>query len=71
MPQSARMSAIEASTNTVLSFVIAWVLYYTAIPWIFGFHINPLQSAGMVAVFNVVSLARQFILRRIFNKLEK
>lgn len=71
MPQSRRWSAFEAATNTIVSFVVAWILYFTLVPWLFGLVINPLESAGMVMVFNAVSLIRQFILRRIFNALEK
>ncbi len=69
--QSRRWSIIEAVTNTVVSFIVAWALYYTLIPWLFGFHIDPIQSAGMVLVFNIVSLVRQFLLRRMFNLLER
>ena len=69
--QSARMSAIEATTNTILSFIIAWFTYWFLIPLIFHITINQKQSAGIVLVFNVLSLGRQFVLRRIFNKLEK
>lgn len=69
--QSRRWSAIEAITNTVVSFVMAWAMYFTVIPWIFGMSINPRQSAGIVFVFNVSSLCRQFVMRRIFNAIER
>lgn len=69
--QTARMSAIEAVTNTVLSFVIAWLAYWLLIPLIFKIRIDQKQSAGIVLVFNILSLGRQFVLRRVFNRLEK
>ncbi len=65
------MSAIEAVTNTVLSFVIAWLAYWLLIPLIFKIRIDQKQSAGIVLVFNILSLGRQFVLRRVFNRLEK
>ncbi len=69
--QTARMSAIESVTNTVLSFVIAWLAYWLLIPLIFKIRIDQKQSAGIILVFNILSLGRQFVLRRIFNRLEK
>ncbi len=69
--QTARMSAAEAFTNTVLSFAIAWLVYRFVIPILFNINIDSVQSVGIVLVFNVVSLVRQFVLRRIFNKWDK
>lgn len=67
MPQSRAHSAIEAVTNTVVGYGLAVVANMVALP-LFGMHPSVKQAAGVGGVLTIVSLARQFVLRRVFNR---
>ena len=68
MKQSHRMSMVEAAANVVIGYGIAVATQVVVFP-IFGIHITLADDLRIGLVFAVVSLARGFILRRVFEQL--
>ena len=66
--QSRRMSLVEAAANVVIGYGIAVATQVVVFP-IFGIHITLADDLAIGLVFAVVSLARGFMLRRVFERL--
>lgn len=66
MHQSRVMSGIEAVANVVVGYGVAVVTQILIFP-IFGLHTSLAQNLKMGAVFTVVSIARSFAWRRVFE----
>lgn len=68
--QSKTHSLLEAISNILIGLVINITFQAIVFPW-FGIHI-PLHDNIMIAlIFTVVSLCRQYVLRRFWNHLTK
>lgn len=68
--QSRRMSLIEAATNVVVGYGVA-VLAQIAVFPLFGIHASLPDNLLIGLVFTVVSLARSYALRRVFNAIRE
>jgi len=68
MKQSRLMSLVEAIANVAVGYGIAVVSQILIFP-VFGLHTTLAQNLQMGLVFTVVSLARSFALRRLFEAL--
>ena len=66
MKQSRAMSLVEAVANVVVGYGVAVVTQVLIFP-IFGLHTTLAQNLKMGAVFTLVSIARSYILRRLFE----
>ena len=66
MKQSHAMSLVEAVVNVVVGYGVAVVTQILIFP-IFGLHTTLAQNLKMGAIFTVVSIARSFALRRVFE----
>lgn len=66
MKQSRLMSLVESVTNVIIGYGVAVVTQILIFP-IFGLHTTLEQNLQMGAVFTVVSIARSFALRRLFE----
>ncbi|RDC68072.1 hypothetical protein DLJ49_20180 [Rhodovulum sp. 12E13] len=66
MKQSRTMSMVEAIANVAVGYGIAVGTQILIFP-IFGLHTTLAQNLKMGAVFTVVSIARSFLLRRLFE----
>jgi hypothetical protein len=66
MRQSRLMSLVEAGTNVVFGYGIA-VLTQMAVFPLFGLNAKIRQNLAIGAVFTVMSLARSYLLRRLFE----
>lgn len=64
--QSKKLSLIESITNTVIGLIISVILQIIVFP-LFGFNPSIEQNMQITLIFYVVSFARSFIIRRIFN----
>lgn len=64
--QSRRASLIEAATNTVVGYCLA-VLTQIAVFPIFDIEVDLPAHLGIGFAFVVVSLARSYVLRRVFE----
>lgn len=66
MKQSRRMSLVESLTNVAVGYGIAVVTQILIFP-VFGLDATLTQNLTMGAVFTLVSIARSFALRRVFE----
>ncbi|TCP58571.1 hypothetical protein EV663_12118 [Rhodovulum bhavnagarense] len=66
MKQSRAMSLVEAVANVAVGYGVAVVTQILIFP-IFGLHTTLAQNLKMGAVFTIVSIARSFALRRLFE----
>jgi len=68
MKQSRFMSLVEAIANVAVGYGVAVVTQIVVFPW-FGLHTTLVQNLKMGGIFTIVSLARSFALRRLFEAL--
>jgi hypothetical protein len=66
--QTRRMSAIEAAANVAVGYGVAVLATAIVLP-AFGYQVTAQHALGISAVFTVVSLARSYALRRVFNRI--
>lgn len=66
MKQSRLMSLVESVANVAVGYGVAVVTQILIFP-IFGLHTTLAQNLKMGAIFTVVSIARSFALRRVFE----
>ena len=66
MKQSRLMSFIESVANVIVGYGVAVMTQILIFP-IFGLHTTLAQNLKMGAAFTVVSVARSFALRRVFE----
>ena len=66
MKQSRLMSLVEAVANVLVGYGVAVITQILIFP-IFGLQTTLAQNLKMGAVFTVVSIARSFALRRVFE----
>jgi len=66
MKQSRLMSLVESVANVVVGYGVAVLTQILIFP-IFGLHTTLAQNLKMGAIFTIVSIARSFALRRVFE----
>lgn len=66
MKQSRLMSLVESVANVAVGYGVAVVTQILIFP-IFGLHTTLAQNLKMGAVFTLVSIARSYVLRRLFE----
>ncbi len=66
MKQSRTMSFVEAVTNVIVGYGVAVATQILIFP-MFGLHATLAQNLKIGAVFTVVSIARSYALRRLFE----
>lgn len=62
------MSAIEAVANVAIGYVVAVSANAVVMP-MFGLHPTAFDSLAIGALFTAISLARSYVLRRLFNRI--
>ena len=67
MSQSRTMSLVEAMANVVVGYVLAILTQLAVFPW-FGIEAALSEHLAIGLVFVGVSLARGYVLRRIFEQ---
>ena len=70
MKQSRFMSLVEAVANVIVGYGVAVVTQILIFP-LFGLHTTLAQNLKMGAVFTVVSIARSYLLRRMFDRIPR
>ena len=68
MRQSRRLSLVESIANVVIGYGLAVATQVVVFP-LFGIHIALADDLAIGMVFLVISLARSFVLRRVFEKI--
>ena len=66
MKQSRLMSLVESIANVVVGYGVAVITQILIFP-VFGLHTTLAQNLKMGAVFTLVSIARSFAVRRLFE----
>ena len=66
MKQSRLMSLVESVANVIVGYGVAVVTQFLIFP-VFGLQTTLGQNLAMGGVFTIVSLARSFLLRRLFE----
>ena len=66
MKQSRTMSLVESLTNVAIGYGIAVITQILVFP-LFGLSTTLAENMAMGAIFTVVSIARSFTLRRLFE----
>ena len=65
--QSRFESLIEAKVGLAIGFGLSWLINRYAMGPLFGVHMTGGQALGSVVLFSSASLARQYLVRRLFN----
>jgi len=68
MRQSRAMSLVEAAANVIVGYGVAVVAQILIFP-VFGLQATLAQNLKMGAAFTLISIARSFVLRRMFERL--
>jgi len=69
MSQTKKMSLVESVANIAIGFAINVTAQYFIFP-LFGMHIPIHENLMIAVIFTVISLARSFTLRRLFNRIK-
>tara|TARA_R100001530_G_scaffold13727_4_gene12572 strand:- start:433 stop:630 length:198 start_codon:yes stop_codon:yes gene_type:complete len=64
------MSFFEAKTNALVGLLVSWLFTYYGLP-LFGLTPSPVAATGITAVYFFLSFVRSYLLRRVFNALDK
>ena len=67
--QSKRNSALEAATNVLIGYLVSVLANVLILP-LFDYNVTIGDSFAIGLAFTAVSLARSYVLRRLFNRLE-
>jgi hypothetical protein len=67
MPQSRRLSLLEAMTNVFVGYALAVLTQLIVFPW-FGLTASLQDNLAIGAAFVGVSLIRSYTLRRVFER---
>ena len=68
--QSKKDSLIESLTSTTIGWLIGVILNLTVLP-LFDYDITVVDSLWVSLIFTVVSVIRDYVIRRWFNSKEK
>jgi hypothetical protein len=61
------MSATEAATNVAIGYLVSVAANIIVLP-MFGYNVTIADSFAIGLAFTAISLARSYILRRVFNR---
>ena len=67
MSQSKLMSLIESMTNVAIGMVVSFFGQIVVSHW-YNLPLNVAQNMQIVLFFTVLSVARSYVLRRVFNR---
>lgn len=68
--QSKKFSLIESLTNVAAGYFVALASQIVIFPF-FGIHATLRDNVMIGAWFTVISIARSYILRRVFNRIKR
>ena len=68
--QSKLFSFLESLTNVVVGFLVAVTANILVLP-LFGFYPNFSEATSIGVIFTLISLARSYVLRRVFNRIKR
>ena len=68
MTQSRRHSVMETAASTAIGFGVSWAATLVVLP-AFGFPASHGQAFGITCIYTALSLARGYVVRRVFNRI--
>lgn len=68
MSQRKAISLLESCTNVGSGFVLSLIVWELVIEPLFGIEKSLAENIGITGIFTVISIARGYIWRRIFNR---
>lgn len=68
MSQTRRKSFLEAYTNTASGFIVSLFVWHWVAKW-YGIPMPIDENLQITGIFTVVSIARSYLWRRLFNRL--
>jgi hypothetical protein len=69
MKQSRLLSLIETGLSTATGFALSLFLQWLILPWLLGIDIPLRLNLAFTVIMTVASLARQYVMRRVFEAL--
>ncbi len=66
--QTRTASLLEAATNVLVGYLVALLAQQLVFP-LFGIHTTLAEDSAIAAAFTAVSLARSYLLRRVFERI--
>jgi len=70
MTQSKRRSLLEAVINVMVGLFINWASWFLIIIPIFKIYPSSYDIVLISIIFTIISIARSYMIRRIFNKIK-
>ena len=65
--QSRIESLLESGTSTTIGFVVALLTWQFVVAPVYHYEPTVMENLGITSIFTVVSLTRQYFVRRFFN----
>ena len=66
--QSKKMSLLETCASTAIGYAVSLLAQFLVFP-LFGLTVSLSQNLAIGAIFTVVSIARGYCVRRLFNRI--
>ena len=66
--QSRKFSLIEAVTNTIVGYTLSLITLFF-VNWFYNWNLGYGDSLQITAIFAFVSVTRNYVIRRIFNRI--
>jgi hypothetical protein len=70
MPQTKKQSFMEANVNTFIGFGISYITLLV-VNALYGLELTLFDSLEITLIFTVVSIGRNYVVRRYFNRMMK
>jgi hypothetical protein len=70
MPQTKKQSFMEANVNTFIGFGISYITLLV-VNALYGLELTLFDSLEITLIFTVVSIGRNYVVRRYFNRIMK
>jgi hypothetical protein len=68
--QTRKQSLKEVVCSVVIGYLVGLIANLLVLP-LFGYNVNVLDGMGIAVIFSAISIARSYIVRRIFNRIDK
>ncbi|MGV8712073.1 MAG: DUF7220 family protein [Nitrosomonas sp.] len=68
--QTRLQSLLEAWINVIIGYFVALAAQIIVFPW-YGIEVSISQNLQIGLIFTIVSIARSYVVRRLFNRLHK
>ncbi len=68
--QSRLYSFLESLANVFIGFLVSVTANILVLPF-FGFYPNLQEATSIGVIFTLISLARSYVLRRVFNRIRR